>query len=205
MKSYLAALPLLALCVTATAAEPPAKTAPKFSSCTKPAWPKEALRREYQGTVTVAMLIGVDGTVREARIEKSSGHEMLDLATQEGMARCIFKPAMQNGQPVETWIKMQYVWTLDGPSAAATAANLATARAGAERGDPEAQFKLALIYLNSQGVTQDLAEARKWLHKAASQNHAAAQLALARLYDNGQGVEKDADKARQLREQSIRK
>ncbi|MHA4866863.1 energy transducer TonB [Duganella sp. PWIR1] len=127
MKSYLAALPLLALYFSATAAEPPAKTAPKFISCTKPAWPTEALRHAYQGTATVALLIGADGTVRQSRIEKSSGHELLDLATKEGMARCLFKPATQDGQPVETWIKMQYAWTLDAAS---------NKNAAAERGEP---------------------------------------------------------------------
>lgn len=195
MKSYLAALPLLVLPFCAVAQEASTKPVPQFGSCAKPEWPKEALRHEYQGTVTLAFLIGADGAVRQSRIEKSSGYELLDLAAQEGMKRCTFKPATQNGQPVETWTKMQYVWTLGGPSPQATAAALESASAGAERGEPEAQLKLALIYLNGQGVKQDLAEGRNWLLKAAEQGSAGAQETLGMLAMPRQGNQGDPAQA----------
>ncbi len=45
----------------------------------------------------------------------------------------------------------------------------------AEQGHAEAQFKLANMYFNGQGVPLDIAEALEWLWKAADQGHAEAQ------------------------------
>jgi TonB family protein len=151
---------------------------PEFSSCTKPVWPKEALRNEYQGTVTLSFLIGEDGVVRKSRVTKSSGYPILDLAAQEGLDRCKFKPGTENGKPVEAWTQMQYVWTLDGPNAAQMATALTAARAGAERGEAAAQHKLGLIYLNGQGVPRDRGIAKEWLLKAAAQGSPEAQQTL---------------------------
>jgi len=45
----------------------------------------------------------------------------------------------------------------------------------AEQGDPDAQFKLGVLYYSGEGVPQDLTEARKWILKAAEQGDATAQ------------------------------
>ena len=37
----------------------------------------------------------------------------------------------------------------------------------AEQGHAEAQYKLGVLYINGQGVTEDYEEAVKWFHKAA--------------------------------------
>ena len=39
-----------------------------------------------------------------------------------------------------------------------------------------AQYNLAVLYANGQGVPQDYVEARKWYRKAAEQGDAAANL-----------------------------
>src|SRR4051812_3498955 len=173
MKKCLSALAFAAIQLGSSAwAQAPAA---QFSSCAKPVWPKEALRNEYQGKVTLAFLIGEDGTVRESRVEKTSGYPMLDIAAQEGLERCRFTPGLKDGKAVEAWMKMQYVWTLSGPTAEQMSAALAQARAGAERGEAGAEQKLGMIYLNGQGVPRDLAEGKKWLQKAADQGQADAQ------------------------------
>ena len=61
----------------------------------------------------------------------------------------------------------------------------------AEKGLPEAQFNLGLMYDNGQGVSQDYAEAVKWYRKAAEQGNAKAQYNLGAMYNNGQGVPQD--------------
>ncbi|MRW87172.1 TonB family protein [Pseudoduganella sp. FT26W] len=178
MKLYLAALAVAATQLAAPAlAQTPASTKPaaQFSTCVKPEWPKESLRHEEQGTVQLAFLIGTDGSVRESRVERSTGHPLLDQAAQDSLARCKFKPGTENGQPVETWTRMQYVWKIDGPSQKQMEVDLAQARAGAERNEPEAAYKLGLIYLNGNGVPRDQDLARSWLEKAANQGSAGAQ------------------------------
>ena len=58
----------------------------------------------------------------------------------------------------------------------------------AEHGHAEAQFNLALMYVNGQGVAQDHGEAVKWYQKAAEQELAQAQYNLGLMYGLGQGV-----------------
>lgn len=52
-------------------------------------------------------------------------------------------------------------------------------RLAAELGEPEAQYLLAELYRDGQGVPQNHQDARHWSERAARQGHAPAQLALA--------------------------
>ncbi len=60
--------------------------------------------------------------------------------------------------------------------------------AAAEKGNPEAQFKLGYMYGVGRGVRKDGAEAAKWYRRAATQGHAGAQYNLGATYANGTGV-----------------
>jgi len=83
------------------------------SACTRPDYPKNALRNGDSGTVMLAFLIGTDGRVVESRIEKSSGFRELDRAAQTGLSLCRFQPGTIDGVPQQSWTRMQYVWHLD--------------------------------------------------------------------------------------------
>ncbi len=88
-------------------------------------------------------------------------------------------------------------------------------RFAAEQGDREAQFTLAEMYQNGEGVERDDAEAVRWFHLAAEQGHADAhanlrmaarqgdidvQFSLGEMYENGEGVpQDDAEAARWYR------
>ena len=61
----------------------------------------------------------------------------------------------------------------------------------AEKGLPEAQFNLGLMYNNGQGVPQDYAEAVTWYRKAAEQGNAKGQYSLGMMFYRGRGVPKD--------------
>ena len=68
----------------------------------------------------------------------------------------------------------------------------------AERGDAAAQFCLGLMYQRgglmykgTRAIPQDMAEALKWLRKAAEQGYAEAQLHLGLMHGLGQGVPQD--------------
>ena len=58
----------------------------------------------------------------------------------------------------------------------------------AEQGDVEAQFYVAIMYDNGEGVPKNDKTAVKWYTKAAEQGYAKAQSNLGLLYDNGEGV-----------------
>jgi len=65
----------------------------------------------------------------------------------------------------------------------------------AEGGDPNAMYKLAMAYLNGNGVAQDLTEAFGHFRKAAEAGNAEAMYTLAQAYHAGQGLEKDLSQA----------
>lgn len=83
------------------------------SGCVRPAYPTDALRVEATGTVTMQFLVGVDGTVRDARLKKSSGNASLDTTAIHALSKCRFKAAQVDGQPVEQWQEVKYVWAID--------------------------------------------------------------------------------------------
>ncbi len=65
----------------------------------------------------------------------------------------------------------------------------------AEKGDPNAQFYLAMLYDAGNGVARDQARAASLYRKAAEQHHLLAQLFLGVLYYSGEGVKKDLSEA----------
>jgi protein TonB len=83
------------------------------NACEKPEYPSSSLRLGEEGVVSLAMLIGVDGRVLDARIEKSSGSRTLDKAAITGLSLCQFRPANTDGVPEKGWTKLQYAWKLD--------------------------------------------------------------------------------------------
>jgi len=70
-----------------------------------PIYPATARRREQQGTVTVKVLVGADGSVERAEIADSSGFDSLDDAALDTVrSRWRFVPARHGGIAVESWV-----------------------------------------------------------------------------------------------------
>jgi TonB family protein len=83
-----------------------------FNSCAKPMYPESDLRERHQGTVALAFKVGQDGKASASNVQHSSGFPGLDEAARVALEKCSFKPALKDGQPVEAWTLVQYVWTL---------------------------------------------------------------------------------------------
>lgn len=124
--TWKAALPVLGLTAALLAgcaqvpAAPPATAATtgtpavvQFASCARPVYPQPALRDAATGTVGMGFLVGADGKVMDSRVNRSSGNVSLDETARLAIAKCTFKPAMENGSAVQSWAVVQYVWTLD--------------------------------------------------------------------------------------------
>ena len=82
-----------------------------LNSC-KPAYPQSALMQGQTGTVRVKFIVGTEGNLVSADVVKSSGVKSLDRAAIDGLSKCKFKPAIQNGNPVQSWFVTDYVWSL---------------------------------------------------------------------------------------------
>ncbi|GGX87897.1 TonB family protein [Massilia dura] len=189
----------------------PSVFAAPAQSCEKPVWPRESLRFEQEGKVTLAYLLDEDGAVRDWKVVKSSGFPLLDVAARDGMAKCRLTPRVKDGKPVAAWIRMQYVWTLrssastdrENAYAAASATQKAAIAAEADsgtpraielltkaavRGDVTAQLWQAARYEAGKGVPVDHVAAAAWYGRAAEAGDSTAAEALARLHEQGLGI-----------------
>ncbi|GAB3386430.1 energy transducer TonB [Lysobacter fragariae] len=67
-----------------------------------PAYPLDAMRRGVTGEVLLRVLVDVDGSPISVQIERSSGNRTLDNAAKRQVeSKWRFKPAVQDGQPIQ--------------------------------------------------------------------------------------------------------
>lgn len=74
-------------------------------------------------------------------------------------------------------------------------AEIETTRTAAEKGDADAQLRLASMFDEGRGVTKDLGQAVDWYRKAAEQGSAKAQFRLGLMFAEGRGITKDDTQA----------
>jgi len=71
-------------------------------------------------------------------------------------------------------------------------------RAAATKGDPAAEFEVAIRLAEGRGVPQNFTAAAEWFERAAQHGLVPAQFRLGGLYEKGMGVKKDLEAARRL-------
>ncbi|MFW6133263.1 MAG: energy transducer TonB, partial [Planctomycetota bacterium] len=72
----------------------------------QPEYPPRAVRRGLTGRVIVAAHVLPDGTPDAVRVERSSGHEILDRAAVEAVCEASFRPARRDAGPVAAWVRV---------------------------------------------------------------------------------------------------
>ncbi len=85
---------------------PPFKAAtrdPRFIRSFQPDYPVGMLQREIEGSVTIRVLIGVDGRVRQANVIRATEAEFARATERQALKAWRFKPAMRGDQAVEDW------------------------------------------------------------------------------------------------------
>ncbi len=60
------------------------------------------------------VLVGVDGSAKEVRVDQSSGYHELDRAAVQAAKRWKFNPGTRGGVPYEGWVKIPVVFRLGG-------------------------------------------------------------------------------------------
>jgi protein TonB len=103
--------------VVAAAPPPPPPTPPTRtdrSQVTEADYPPISIRLQEQGVVEIRCLIGLDGMVKQTELVKTSGHNRLDeAAAAYAKRRFRYKPATQDGMPVEAWIVTRVTFRLN--------------------------------------------------------------------------------------------
>ena len=80
----------------------------------KPAYPNISKRRGEQGTVTISVLIGMDGSAQDAKVKTSSGFELLDQAALNTVKNWRYVPGKRGGVPETMWFNVPINFVLEG-------------------------------------------------------------------------------------------
>lgn len=80
----------------------------------QPDYPMAARHFGEEGRLMLAILVGADGRVLDAKATQSSGSERLDqAAVKEARLHWRLRPAMRNGVPFEQWLTVPVVFRLE--------------------------------------------------------------------------------------------
>ena len=74
----------------------------------QPEYPIASKRLKQQGTVVMALLVGLDGRIMDAKVETSSGFPALDdAAIKEALRSWRYTPGTKSGAPSAMWVRAQ--------------------------------------------------------------------------------------------------
>jgi TonB family protein len=163
------------------------------AACSKPEYPKQSLRLNEEGLTKLMFLIRTDGTVGRTVVLESSVSADLDRAAQAALAKCVFRPPTDHGEPVETWQPVTYKWSLDDGDSMARAKQ--ALEAAANNGDPNALYRLSALMSMTAKSDADRQSAFVLLQSAADKGVAPAQFRLGRAYEKGYRVKANLEEA----------
>jgi protein TonB len=79
-----------------------------------PRYPTESRRKREQGTVVLALVLGLDGAVEQISVSSSSGSDRLDRAALDAVRRWRWEPISRGGQPVKVRGSVEIPFVLQG-------------------------------------------------------------------------------------------
>jgi len=72
----------------------------------KPRYPESARRQGFEGTTLLKIYVSGTGRVEDVLVERSAGHQDLDLAAMEAVKQWRFEPAKQGKRSVAVWFML---------------------------------------------------------------------------------------------------
>jgi protein TonB len=72
----------------------------------KPRYPEIARRQGIEGTTLLKIYVSDKGYVEDVPVERSAGHQDLDIAAMEAVKKWRFEPARRGKQPVAVWVML---------------------------------------------------------------------------------------------------
>ncbi len=84
----------------------------RYRNAVKPYYPEDSIERRETGQVNIRVVVGTDGAVKHAGVEKSSGYRRLDNAALTAAKRTTFYPYMNNGIAVAVMASIPYRFNL---------------------------------------------------------------------------------------------
>jgi len=78
----------------------------------EPIYPASAIRAEQEGTVWLSVRVGANGRVLEIKLDRSSGHGVLDQSAMREARRWRFVAGTEDGRPTPMWTKIPVTFRL---------------------------------------------------------------------------------------------
>lgn len=85
---------------------------PRFARDFQPTYPPSEQRAENEGKVTVRVLIGTDGRVRQVERVSATSDAFFRVTEQRALSRWRFRPGTRDGVPQEAWRTMTVTFVL---------------------------------------------------------------------------------------------
>ena len=86
---------------------------PRYASNFQPTYPADEIRGGNAGRVTVRVLIGIDGRVKDIEKVSAPSDSFWDATRRQALSKWRFKPATRDGVPYETWKTMNVSFVLN--------------------------------------------------------------------------------------------
>lgn len=84
-----------------------AKLNPRFARQFQPRYPSGLLRLDIEGNVSVRVLVGTNGHVKDIQLVSSPHPKFWETTRKHALRKWRFKPATKDGKPVEGWISLK--------------------------------------------------------------------------------------------------
>ena len=163
-------------------------------------YPRAASKLGEAGISVIGFLVRADGTVERSVVLGSSGSRELDLAVRQGLSKCSFNPIKKDGQAIDAWEEVTYIWRrADDPGLVQAKLDAA---AEAKKNNAEGYYHLSRLVKNGARTDADRQRALTLLRAAAERGQPHAQYELGTRYEKGIGVEADPAQARQWYEKA---
>ena len=85
----------------------------RFANLFQPTYPTDEIRMGRTGRVTVKVLIGTDGRVKDVEKVSAPSDSFWDATRRQALAKWRFRPATRDGVPYETWKVMNVSFVLN--------------------------------------------------------------------------------------------
>tara|TARA_R110000824_G_scaffold195974_3_gene378931 strand:+ start:1334 stop:1996 length:663 start_codon:yes stop_codon:yes gene_type:complete len=91
-----------------------ARLNPRYAEHFQPSYPVGQLRREREGEVSVRVLVGTDGRVKDIQLIESPHEDFWTATRKQALGKWRFTAATKDGKPIESWMTLKVRFEING-------------------------------------------------------------------------------------------
>jgi len=91
-----------------------ARLNPRYAENFQPRYPAGQLRREHEGEVSVRVLVGTDGRVKDIQLLESPHEDFWNATRKQALTKWRFTAATRDGKLIESWMTLKVRFEING-------------------------------------------------------------------------------------------